>query len=56
MELSLRLGIAPEKALMKFYESQTCADLHDRSTGLYLYDDLYIADEYMRETNQHNLK
>ena len=52
MELSRRLGIAPEKALMLFYESQTCADLHDRSTGLYLYGDLYVADEYMREIDK----
>ncbi len=49
MELSRRLNITPAKALMQFYESQTCADLHDRSTGLYLYGDLYVADEYMRE-------
>ncbi len=35
--------------MMLFYERQTCADLHDRSTGLYLYGDLYVADEYMRE-------
>lgn len=49
LELSRRLGISPTEALMRFYESQTCADLHDRSTGLYLYGDLYIADEYMRE-------
>lgn len=55
MELSRRLDIAPEKALMLFYESQTCADLHDRSTGLYLYGDLYVADEYMREIDQYNL-
>lgn len=52
MELSHRLDIAPEEALMLFYESQTCANLHDRSTGLYLYGDLYVADEYMREINQ----
>ena len=31
------------------YESQTCADLHDKSTGLYLYGDLYLCDEFMRE-------
>lgn len=49
LELSRRLGISPTEALMRFYESKTCADLHDRSTGLYLYGDLYIADEYMRE-------
>ena len=49
IELAKRLNIAPEKALQLFYESQTCADLHDKSTGLYLYGDLYIADEFMRE-------
>ena len=46
------LSIAPEKALQLFYESQTCADLHDKSTGLYLYGDLYIADEFMREKGE----
>ena len=49
MELSRRLGITPTEALMRFYESRTCSDLHDRTTGLYLYGDLYVADEYMRE-------
>ena len=34
MELSKRLNIEPVKALQLFYESQTCADLHDKSTGL----------------------
>ena len=52
MELSRRLDITPEEALIRFYESRTCADLHDRSTGLYLYGDLYVADEYMREINK----
>ena len=47
LELAKRLNIAPEKALQLFYESQTCADLHDKSTGLY--GDLYVADELMRE-------
>lgn len=49
VELAKRLDIAPEKALQLFYESQTCADLHDKSTGLYLYGDLYVTDEFMRE-------
>lgn len=49
MELAKRLDIEPVKALQLFYESKTCEDLHDKSTGLYLYSDLYIADEYMRE-------
>ena len=49
IELAKRLNIVPVKALQLFYESQTCADLHDKSTGLYLYGDLYVADEFMRE-------
>ena len=49
MELAKRLDIEPIKALELFYESQTCADLHDKFTGLYLYSDLYIADEFIRE-------
>ncbi len=49
MELAKRLDIEPVKALQLFYESKTCADLHDKSTGLYLYGDLYVADEFMRE-------
>lgn len=47
--LSARLGITDIQALKLFYESQTCANLHDKSTGLYLYGDHYVADEYMRE-------
>lgn len=47
--LAERLGVTDIQALKLFYESQTCAHLHDKSTGLYLYGDYYIADEYMRE-------
>ena len=49
MELAKRLNIEPVKALQLFYESQTCADLHNKATGLYLYGDLYIVDEYLQE-------
>jgi hypothetical protein len=49
VELAKRLNIEPVRALQLFYESKTCADLHDKSTGLYLYGDLYVADEFMRE-------
>lgn len=49
VELAKRLNIEPTKALQLFYESQTCADLHNKATGLYLYGDLYIVDEFMRE-------
>lgn len=45
MELAKRLNIEPVKTLQLFYESQTCADHHDKSAGLYLYGDLYVADE-----------
>ena len=51
VELARRLNIAPVKALQLFYESKTCADLHDKSTGLYLFGDLYVADEFIREKN-----
>ena len=49
MELAKRLDITPLRALKLFYESKACADLHDKRTGLYLYSDRYIADEYMLE-------
>lgn len=52
MELSRRLGITPTEALVRFYESETCARLHDRTSNLYLYGDLYVADEYIRETTE----
>ena len=52
VELSKRLNIEPVRALQLFYESNTCADLHDKSTGLYLYGDLYVADEFMREMQE----
>lgn len=48
-ELAKRLNIDPERALELFYASKTCVDLHDKSTGLYLYGNLYVADEFMRE-------
>ena len=49
VDLAERLDIEPVRALQLFYESKTCADLHDKATGLYLYGDRYIADEFMRE-------
>lgn len=47
--LAKRLNIDSVKALKLFYMSKTCANLHDKSTGLYLYGDMYIADDFMRE-------
>ena len=49
MELAKRLNIEPVKALQLFYESKTCADLHNKETGLYLFGDLCIVDEYIQE-------
>ncbi|MBR5440959.1 MAG: hypothetical protein IKV37_05335 [Prevotella sp.] len=49
VDLAERLGIEPIRALQLFYESKTCANLHDKATGLYLYGDRYIADEFIRE-------
>ena len=47
--LSQKLDIDNIKALKLFYESETCARLHDKSTGLYLYSDLYIVDDFITE-------
>ncbi|MBQ8593083.1 MAG: hypothetical protein IJ467_02170 [Bacteroidaceae bacterium] len=49
MILSKQLGIDCVKSLKLFYESETCRRLHNKSTGLYLYGDLYVADEFTRE-------
>lgn len=48
-EIAKRLNIEPLKALELFYASKTCEDLHNKDTGLYLYSDLYVVDEYMIE-------
>ena len=42
IHLAKQLNIDNVRALKLFYESKTCADLHDKSTGLYLYGDLYV--------------
>lgn len=49
VRLSERLDVSPEDAFDLFYESDTCRLFHDPDTGLYLYGDLYIVDEVMRE-------
>jgi len=48
-ELSKRLNISPALALDLFYRSKTCAQLHDKSTGLYLMSNGYIADDFIYE-------
>ncbi len=47
--IAKRLNIDGMRALELFYESETCANLHNKKTGLYLYGDLYIADEFCLE-------
>ena len=47
--LAKKLDIDNVKALKLFYESETCSRLHDKSTGLYLYSDLYIVDDFLME-------
>lgn len=48
-ELSRRLGVSPAEALLRFYNSHTCAMLHDKRSGLYLCGDLYVVDEFLLE-------
>lgn len=48
--LAKLLNITPLEALKKFYRSNTCSRFHNRNTGLYLYSDYYIADEFLLET------
>lgn len=47
-----KLHISVEKAFDVFYGSETCARLHDESSGLYLYGELYIIDELVRELQE----
>ena len=48
-EIAKRLGISTSEALRRFYQSATCRDFHDRSTGMYLQGDLYVVEEFMSE-------
>ncbi|WP_455621312.1 DUF3791 domain-containing protein [Parabacteroides sp.] len=48
-KLSEKLQITPEEAFDIFYQSETCAQLHEEESGLYLYGELYIIDELIRE-------
>lgn len=47
--LAQQLQITAIQALQLFYESKTRENLHDHLTGLYLYGDLYVAEEFRRE-------
>ena len=48
-KIAEKLNIHPLQALKDFYRSNACKRFHDRGTGLYLFSDLYIVDEYMLE-------
>ena len=48
-ELSQRLNISPTLALELFYPSKTCENLHNKNTGLYLFSDAYVADDFIME-------
>lgn len=47
--LAERLNISSERALDLFYTSKTCEQLHDPTTLLYTFSDLYIVDDVIRE-------
>lgn len=47
--LSERLNVTPERALDIFYTSKTNELLHDPSTLLYTFSDLYIVDDIIHE-------
>ena len=42
-------GKSPLEALKDFYRSKTCRRFQDRSSGLYIQSDYYIADAYLME-------
>lgn len=50
--LAKQLNIDNVRALKLFYESDTCRKLHDKSTGLYLFGNLYIVDEFLIEKRE----
>ena len=54
-EIAKRLDIEPLKALELFYASKTCEDLHNKETGLYLYSDLYVVDEFLVAKNREQI-
>ena len=54
-EIARRMNVTPLKVLEIFYASKTCEDLHNKDTGLYLYGDLYVVDEFLLEQNVEKL-
>lgn len=48
-EIAKRLSLPLIESMRMFYNSKTCRDFHNRSTGLYLQGDLYVINEFMEE-------
>ena len=53
--LSEQLNISSEQALDIFYNSKTCERLHNPSTMLYTFSDMYIAEDVMHEMQEGEL-
>lgn len=49
MRLAEKLHISPERALDIVYRSKACQDLHNPSSDLYTFGDLYVVDEILNE-------
>ena len=49
MMLAEQLHVSPERALGIFYQTDTCAMLHDEKYGLHLMGDRYILNNLLQE-------
>jgi len=49
VKIARQCNIPSTLALDLFYRSQTCRRFHNEDTGLYLFGDNYIVDEFLRE-------
>ena len=56
VRIAQKLQISNLEALRIFYTSDTCVRLHDERTGLYLFSDIYLADEVIMEYTSENNK
>lgn len=56
VRVAQKLQISNTEALRIFYTSDTCVRLHDERTGLYLFSDIYLADEVIMEYTSENDK
>lgn len=49
--LSEQMGVDTATALSLFYRSETCRQLHEPETGLYLFGDRYVLNNLISEIN-----